>query len=92
MKQRLSIYDIAQQLHISATTVSFVLNGKAGHMRISKALEEKIRRHVAIKGYKPNSLARGLRTGKVTLATSPPAESLPDPFLSFYHGSGAACI
>jgi len=91
MKRQLSIHDIARQLNVSATTVSFVLNGKAGPMRISGSLEKKIRRHIMAKGYKPNSAARSLRTGKARTAP-PPAADKPEPFCAFYHGSGAACI
>jgi len=90
MKHQLSIHDIASQLHVSATTVSFVLNGKAHDMRISKTLEKKILKYVTVKRYKPNSIARSLRTGKSR--GGPSATWFPDPLLAFYHGSGAACI
>jgi len=46
---------------VSATTVSFVLNGKAQDMRISKALEKRILKYVTVKRYKPSSIARSLR-------------------------------
>ena len=91
MKHQLSIHDIASQLHVSATTVSFVLNGKAHDMRISKTLERKIVKYVKVKRYKPNSIARSLRTGK-NRAAGQSAAWFPDPLLAFYHGSGAACI
>jgi DNA-binding LacI/PurR family transcriptional regulator len=89
VRHKLSIHDIARQLNVSATTISFVLNGKAGPMRISPSLEKKIRRHIRVKGYKPNSAARSLRS-PVAYAPSPPYKS--EPFCAFYHGSGAACL
>jgi len=91
MKAQLSIHDIARQLNVSATTVSFVLNGKAAHMRISKRLENRILKYVTIKRYQPNSIARSLRTGKSRTTSQSPAW-FPDPLLALYHGSGAACL
>jgi len=91
MKHKLSIHDIARQLNVSATTVSFVLNGKAARMRISKRLENRILKYVSVKRYQPNSIARSLRTGKARTSGHATAW-FPDPLLAFYHGSGAACI
>ncbi|MDT3401174.1 LacI family DNA-binding transcriptional regulator [Mucilaginibacter terrae] len=64
MKKKLSIKDIAEQLHVSKTTISWVLNGKADQYAISKALQRKILKHIEKVGYKPNRMAQGLRTGK----------------------------
>ncbi|PIQ19925.1 MAG: LacI family transcriptional regulator [Cytophagales bacterium CG18_big_fil_WC_8_21_14_2_50_42_9] len=64
MKKKLSITDIARQLEISITTVSFILNGKAEEKRISKDVTEKVLNLVAELNYKPNQLAQSLRTGK----------------------------
>ena len=64
MKKTSSITDIANKLHISVTTVSFILNGKAEEKRISKALAEKVIKFAKAEGYVPNHLARSLRTGK----------------------------
>jgi LacI family transcriptional regulator len=63
-KKKLSIVDIASQLNVSKTTVSFVLNGRAKEKRISNELIERILKFVEEVGYKPNSLAKSLRTGK----------------------------
>ncbi|WP_069659225.1 LacI family DNA-binding transcriptional regulator [Arcticibacter eurypsychrophilus] len=63
-KKKLSINDIAKSLDISATTVSFILNGHAVEKRIRKELVERVLKYVEEVGYKPNSLARSLRTGK----------------------------
>lgn len=64
MKKRTLIQDIAQQLDVSIATVSLVLNGKAKEHRISDALAERVLQHVAQVGYRPNQLAKSLRTGK----------------------------
>lgn len=64
MKKRLSISDIANNLGISVTTVSFILNNKAKEKRISEALTKRVLDYVNKVGYKPNQLAKSLRTGK----------------------------
>jgi len=64
VKKRVLINDIAKQLNVSIATVSLVLNGKAKENRISTALAERVLKHVEEVGYKPNQLAKSLRTGK----------------------------
>ncbi|MCA5003886.1 LacI family DNA-binding transcriptional regulator [Sphingobacterium bovistauri] len=64
MKKRLSISDIANNLGVSVTTVSFILNGKAKEKRISEALTKRVLDYVKKVDYKPNQLAKSLRTGK----------------------------
>lgn len=64
MKKRLSISDIAKNLGISVTTVSFILNDKAKEKRISEVLTKRVLDYVDKVGYKPNQLAKSLRTGK----------------------------
>jgi len=64
MKKKLSIKDIAAQLNVSQTTISFILNGKADANGISKAMQKKVLKHIEKVGYKPNRMAQGLRTGK----------------------------
>jgi LacI family transcriptional regulator len=64
LKKRTLIHDIAKQLEVSIATVSLVLNGKAKEHRISDALAERVLKHVEEVGYKPNQLAKSLRTGK----------------------------
>ncbi len=59
-----SIKDIAAQVGVSTTTVSFVLNGKAREKRISEDLKNKILEVAARLNYRPNQVARGLRTGQ----------------------------
>ncbi|MBK0380834.1 LacI family DNA-binding transcriptional regulator [Mucilaginibacter segetis] len=62
--KKLSIVDIANHLNVSKTTVSFILNGRAQEKRIGKELVERVQKFVDEVGYKPNSLAKSLRTGK----------------------------
>jgi LacI family transcriptional regulator len=62
--KNISIKDIARQLGVSTTTVSFVLNGKAKEKRISDDLKNKIVKLAAKLNYRPNQIARGLRTGQ----------------------------
>jgi LacI family transcriptional regulator len=64
VKKRTLIHDIANYLNVSIATVSLVLNGKAKEQRISDALAERVLRYVEEVGYKPNQLAKSLRTGK----------------------------
>ncbi len=81
MKKRSSITDIASVLNISPTTVSFILNGKAREKRISVELVEKVEKYIAEVGYKPNSLARSLRTGKTNIIALM-VESISNPFFA----------
>ena len=62
--KRTSINDIAKQLGVSKTLVSFVLNGKGKDFRISDDLCKKVMDVAAELNYQPNRLAQGLRTGK----------------------------
>ncbi len=63
MKKALSIKDIALEAGVSITTVSFILNGKAKEKAISELVTKKVEKIIKESGYKPNQLARSLRTG-----------------------------
>ncbi|RYY30590.1 MAG: LacI family transcriptional regulator [Sphingobacteriaceae bacterium] len=67
MKKKLSIKTIAQELNISITTVSFILNGKAKEMRISDQLIQKVNDFMKERNYHPNQFAQSLRTGKTKM-------------------------
>src|ERR1700733_11066905 len=67
MSKKLSINDIANELQVAKSTVSFILNGKAKEKRISDELTEKVLKFVEEKGYKPNQLAKSLSTGKTKM-------------------------
>jgi LacI family transcriptional regulator len=66
-KKVLSIIDIAKQLHLSQSTVSFILNGKSKERRISDETTQKVLKFIEQVGYKPNLLARSFRTGKTNI-------------------------
>lgn len=59
-----SIQNIADELKISISTVSFVLNGKAKEKHISASLTQKVLDYAQLVNYKPNRMAQSLRTGK----------------------------
>ncbi|MCZ4225241.1 LacI family DNA-binding transcriptional regulator [Pedobacter rhodius] len=59
----LSIKDIAVKANVSITTVSFIINGKAKEKSISEAVIKKVEKIIEESGYKPNQIARSLRTG-----------------------------
>ena len=63
-KKAVSIRNIADELKISVTTVSFVLNGKAKEKHISKELTKKVLDYAKLINYRPNQIAQSLRTGK----------------------------
>ena len=81
MKKKISIHDIAKELKISATTISFVLNGKADEKRISEDVKKKILDFVKKVGYRPNQIAKSLRTGKTNIIGML-VEDISDPFFS----------
>lgn len=56
-----TLKNIADQLNVSVTTVSRVLNGKSDRYRISKETQELINTAAKELNYSPNQLARGLR-------------------------------
>lgn len=67
MNKKLSINDIANELGVAKSTVSFILNGKAKEKRISDELTERVLKFVKEKGYQPNQLAKSLSTGKTKM-------------------------
>lgn len=81
MKRKLSIHDIARELGVSAATISYVLNGRAVEKRISADRAQSILDYVAGSGYRPNRMARSLRTGKSRIIGML-VEDISDPFFS----------
>ena len=80
-KKVLSIIDIAKQLNLSQSTVSFILNGKSKERRISEKTTEKVLKFIEEVGYKPNLLARSFRTGK-TNTIGLMVEDIANPFFA----------
>lgn len=60
---KVTIKDIAKDLKVSKTTVSFVLSGIGSAKGISASTQKKILDYVEEKGYQPNLLAKSLFTG-----------------------------
>ncbi|RXK83086.1 LacI family DNA-binding transcriptional regulator [Filimonas effusa] len=65
--KRVSIKDIARITGTSPTTVSFVLNGKADKMRISREVADRVIAASRSEGYFPNQVAVSLRTGHTNI-------------------------
>jgi LacI family transcriptional regulator len=64
VKNKVTIAEIARRLEVSKTLVSLVLNGKGDKHHISELTQKKVWDKVKELNYKPNSVARSLRTGK----------------------------
>jgi LacI family transcriptional regulator len=62
--KKITSKDIALNLGISRSVVSFVLNGKNKEMRISDELTKKVLEYVESQKYEPNHMAKSLKTGK----------------------------
>lgn len=76
-----SIKDIATRANVSITTVSFILNGKAEKMRISKSVIERVQAIIKELDFVPNQVARSLRTGD-TKTIGLIVEDISNPFFS----------
>jgi len=62
--KKASLNDIAKQLGVSKTLVSFVLNGKGKEYRIGEDICKKVLAVAKELNYTPNRIAQGLRTGR----------------------------
>lgn len=63
MKKRISLKDIAQQVGVSTALVSYVLNNQKEN-RIGKEVAQKIRETAKKLNYRPNQIAKSLKTNK----------------------------
>lgn len=79
--KKVSLKDIAERAAVSTTTVSFVLNGRGVEKRISKKVIDRVKKIVKELDYKPNQMARGLRTGK-TKTLGLMVEDISNPFFA----------
>lgn len=61
-RKKVSIYDIAKKLGVSASTVSRALND---HPAISMAMKEKVKASALEMNFVPNQMAVALKTGKI---------------------------
>ena len=62
--KKTSLSDIANNLGVSKTLVSFVLNGKGKEFRISEEICKRVLEVAKEMNYQPNRIAQGLRTGR----------------------------
>ena len=57
-----TLSDVARRAGVSATTASYILNGRSAQMRISSATQDRVLKAAADLHYRPNPSARSLRT------------------------------
>ena len=62
--RKVTISDIANELNVSKTLVSLVLNGKGDDKAINKNTQKRVHNKAKELKYIPNQVARGLRMGK----------------------------
>lgn len=62
--KKVSLSDLAQNLGVSKTLVSLVLNGKGDQYGINKDVQKKVKEKAIELNYRPNQTARSLRSGK----------------------------
>ena len=62
--KKTSLADIAKSLNVSKALVSIVLNGKGDAHGINEDTQKRVLAKAKELNYKPNAIARGLRTGK----------------------------
>lgn len=83
--KKMSIKEVASALQISTATVSYILNGKAKEKRISPELTKKVTAFIEENNFRPNHLAKSLRTGK-TNVIGLIVEDIADPFFASVAG------
>jgi LacI family transcriptional regulator, repressor for deo operon, udp, cdd, tsx, nupC, and nupG len=76
-----TLADIAEAAHVSVGTVSRVLNGRQGSIKISQATTSRVMEAAQRLGYQPNPFATALRTQR-TGVLGAILRDLGDPFLS----------
>ena len=62
-RRRVTLADVAVAAGVSSTTASLVLSGRGDELRISEAVQQRVREVSASLGYRPNILSVGLRRG-----------------------------
>jgi LacI family transcriptional regulator len=91
--QRATLLQVAQRAGVSRSTASFVLTGRHLDMRISEDARQRVLRAAQELDYRPNLMARSLRT-KVTRTVALISDTLAsDPYAGkALHGSLAAAV
>lgn len=64
MNRKVSLKDIAREVGVSVASVSYVINNKEKIGRVGADMAEKIRKVAAELDYKPNFIAKSLKSGK----------------------------
>jgi LacI family transcriptional regulator len=91
--QRATLLQVAQRAGVSRTTASFVLTGRHLDMRISEDARERVLRAANELDYRPNLMARGLRTKKTSTIALVSDTIASDQYAGqAIHGSLAAAI
>ena len=62
--RKVSLKDIAKEIGVSTALVSYVLNNKAEEKRVGKEIANKIRKTAKKLNYRPNQIAKSLKTSK----------------------------
>ena len=62
--RRVTISEVAAAAGVARATAAFVINGRAGAMRISPGTTARVQDAAARLGYVPNQIARGMITGR----------------------------
>lgn len=61
--KRVTLAQVAETAGVSTSTASLVLTGRGTELRISAAVQDRVRSTAERLGYRPNAVSRGLRTG-----------------------------
>lgn len=64
MKKKISLSDVAKHVGVSTALVSYVLNNKAEEKRVGRVMAEKIKIAASELNYRPNQIAKSLKTNK----------------------------
>ena len=76
-----SLKDIAKELGLSVTTISFVINGKGKENKISDEVIQRVLDYTKKINYRPNSIAQSLRTGETKVLVFM-VEDISNPFFA----------
>ena len=63
-RSRVTLADVARAAGVSSTTASLVLSGRGDELRISRAVQDRVRGAAGELAYRPNIVSVGLRKGK----------------------------
>ncbi len=63
-RRRVTLADVARTAGVSSTTASLVLSGRGSELRISPAVQDRVRAASTELGYRPNIVSIGLRKGQ----------------------------